>query len=437
MPRRNLNEMFTAADIHEMLPHERIVFFAVAAEAGRRQGDAQLEAVSRKDLGIAYRAEHRYEEALESWRESLRLFESLQDVQGQAKVLDDLGTTSTSLSDFGLAQDYYMRGLQLSVAADLTELQDMMMSHLMAMLSYEQRHLGDRPAASYVQLEKFAKEYGLADLTDAAGRILGRVAATEDQHSWWPYDTSEISASRLNDLAIQYLAADQSLRAIRIFQRMLRRYPEDSDESGVNALLYSIGDAYREIGLWEDAVNYLSQALAGYQARSNHQMEARIAYYLAAIHRELRDTESALRYARLAVDARRPAAEPETENRAVLASALFDAGHPQGARAELAECLNMLGSVQGSDRYLRGAVSDLMDELAMAWQVEIRADRRELAVELGHYLRAQGDSPGPGPPDRRTDPATDRTLYDLATIWSTPMTGEERWGWKHHPKGNP
>ena len=100
------------------------------AEAGRQHGEAGLEAIARKDLAHAYQAEHRDDEALESLRESLRLFESRQDVQGQAEVLDDLGT-GCAVSDFELAQRYFLSGLRLSAAADLTELRDKLKAQLM------------------------------------------------------------------------------------------------------------------------------------------------------------------------------------------------------------------------------------------------------------------------------------------------------------------
>jgi tetratricopeptide (TPR) repeat protein len=434
MASRDPRERFLGGQVEDMLPHEQVVYFALLAGASRRQRSPDAEAACRASLGAAYRAEQRYDEAIESWLESLKLYEVLHDEQAQARVLDDLGTTSAILSDLDLSQKYYLRGLRLTSAAALTELSDMISSHLLTMLSHEQRAIRDRPAGRYVELADFAAEHGFGEIAATAGRILGRIVPTADeQDSWWPYGTNALSMSQLNDRALHYLIADQSLRAIRIFQLMIRDCPAGEDRLRLNALIYSVGDAYREIGLWEDAAPYLTQALAGYQAIGQHWMEARIAYYLASIYREMHDTESAARYARLGTDAATAAGQWEAENRAALATALFDADRPREACAELAQSLSKADSAAHPSRHRGEQAGQLMREIAGAWRIAARADPSEMAAELGRHLSA-GSVPGApeaGPDAIFPDPVTTRLLHGLAIILSTPETGEERWTWNH------
>jgi tetratricopeptide (TPR) repeat protein len=436
MTRRNVNELFRTGQADDMLPHEKIVYFAFVAGGIRQQGDLESEAFSRRELGTAYYAEQRFEEAVEAWLQSLQLFENLHDEQAQALVLDDLGTISV-LSDLDLAQKYYMQGLRITSTAGLAELTDTITGHLLTMLREEQRTGRDRPARSYVDLEAFAREQGLTQIADTTGRILGRMVPTVDeQNSWWPYDTGELSASQLNDHAIHCLVDNQSLRAIRIFQRILRDLPEGTEVSRTSAFLYNIGDAYREIGLWEDAAPYLTQALTGYLAAGRPSMEATIAYYLAGIYREMGDTESTVRYARLGIKAGRIAGRWEAENRAALAAALFDLGQPWDACAELARCLSVAQSATHPSRFLDGQADKLLAELAEAWSIAPRTDPSEMAVELGRRLSMQDTDGMPGTgPDSLLDLTSEQLLHRLAIIFSTPETGEERWRWNRRPKG--
>jgi tetratricopeptide (TPR) repeat protein len=134
MQNRDLEPMFAAGQVREMLPHERIVYFALHAKAALAQGKAGAEAVFRHGLGAAYHAEQRHYEAIESWLDSLRLFESLDDTQGRARVLDDLGIISIDQADFARAQNYFLQGLRLANDAGLADVNDMITSHLLAML---------------------------------------------------------------------------------------------------------------------------------------------------------------------------------------------------------------------------------------------------------------------------------------------------------------
>jgi tetratricopeptide (TPR) repeat protein len=434
MGSRNPQERLITGQIDDIPPHEQVVYFATGAEMSRQEKSPEAEATYRYGLGAAYHAEQRYDEAIESWLESLKLFEALHDEPAQARTLDHLGTTSDIMSNLDLSQTYYLRGLRLTSAAGLTELSDMISGHLLTTLSYEQQAGHDRPARSYVELANFATEYGFRKIAAAAGMILGRIVPTrDDQDSWSSYGNSARSISELNDRALHYMIADQSLRAIRIFQRMIRDWPVDEDRRRLNTVIYSVGDAYREIGLWEDAATHLLWALSGYQAMGQPWMEARIAYYLASIYRELHDTESTARYARLGIDAARVAGQWETENRAALAAALFDTDRPRGACAELVQCLSMADSAAHPSRYHGEQADQLMKEIASTWDIGVRADPDEMAAELGRYLSARNASGAPeaGPDDLFPDPATALLLRRLATILSTPETGEERWHWDH------
>lgn len=428
--------MFLAGQYADMLPHEQIVHFALAAGASRQQRALEAEALSRDFLGAAYQAEQRRDEAIESWLETLELYKSLHDDRSQVRVLDNLGTASAMLADFNRAQEYYLRGLRLACDGGLPEQSDELSGHLLTMLFHEQRTGRDRPARRYVELADFAGEYGLNGIAATAGRILGRKAPADDQQdSWWPFDISALPVRQLNDLALQYLVADQSLRAIRIFQRMIRIRPYDpdaEDSAQLKALIYSVGDAYREIGLWEDAAPHLTQALTGYQAAGHPWMEARITYYLASIYRELGDAESAARYARLGIDAAKAAGGWEAENRGALAAALFDADQQQDACTELARSLAMVGSVKyPSQRRLRQA-DQLMREVAGTWGVAAHADPAETAAELSRCLSAHSAASAPEMwSDGFPGPEAVCLLHGLANLLSTPETGEERWHWKH------
>jgi tetratricopeptide (TPR) repeat protein len=410
MRSRNLKNLFTSDRIHEAEPHEQIAFYELVIVVARTQGENELEAAFGLNLGMAYLDENRHEEALDRLSNSSMIFESLGNASRQAETLDNLGIVCSNMGDFEHAQQYYLRALETSIKLKSTELISSVSRNLTIMLAREQETARDRPAAEYIELEQRATEYGLTELASAANAILGR-ASTERSNGKLAISTIDVvnepPMGELNDLAINCLVSNQSLRAIKIFQHMLQYAELHGDMTNMSHLLYSIGDAYREIGLWQDASEFFARALAAFEAADLKGMEARTAQYLAISYRELGDLKAAAMYAERSAEigATEGKTTWEVDARATLASILFAADQYGQAQAELARCLNILGSVPASSedpleydshvrQLLRGiaerlstsASSQMLDYLQAHSFSRNANDRDDLAASLRHEI---------------------------------------------------
>jgi DNA-binding SARP family transcriptional activator/tetratricopeptide (TPR) repeat protein len=166
------------------------------------------------------------------------------DLETTALALEWRAISAVVLADYSAARGYAERGLDLA------------------------RRAGSRHA-----------EYGCLSVAGIALAWLGEdeqaVAACERAlaiASSLPAPTCEVEA--LIDITRVYTIVKRPLNALVTGQRALELCNELGDTSSAAGVSAILGDAYRALGRYQDAVDYLSRAVATYQGYQRHRLHA-------------------------------------------------------------------------------------------------------------------------------------------------------------------
>lgn len=71
-------------------------------------------ALAHKAIGLCYNRQGKFPEALSSWQQSLDIFTTIGDREGQANLLNNIGTIYHNVGDLVKALDYYFQSLKIA-----------------------------------------------------------------------------------------------------------------------------------------------------------------------------------------------------------------------------------------------------------------------------------------------------------------------------------
>ena len=107
-----LNDM--AAESYASDPQAAILYGERALQLADSVNYLQGKALALKNIGLGYYFEQDYLKVLESWQESLEVYESLGDENGISNLLNNLGAIYFNQGDNPKALEYWLRSLQIA-----------------------------------------------------------------------------------------------------------------------------------------------------------------------------------------------------------------------------------------------------------------------------------------------------------------------------------
>ncbi|HTZ08098.1 MAG TPA: tetratricopeptide repeat protein, partial [Acidimicrobiales bacterium] len=160
--------------------HRRaITWCATAVEEAERAGERDALANALKVLDWANMDLGRLEDPV-NWRRALALFEELEDLTGQASVLNMLGGNAYERGDWPTALDLYRRAQAMVHRTGNSVIAAFYMNNI-GEISLEQGHLAEARAL-FVEASRIWRAAGYRSGAASVQVLLGRVAAGEGRH---------------------------------------------------------------------------------------------------------------------------------------------------------------------------------------------------------------------------------------------------------------
>jgi CHAT domain-containing protein/uncharacterized protein HemY len=234
--------------------------------------DLQGEAYSLNNLGNAYYSLGEYQRAIDYHEQRLALAYELEDLQGEAYSLNNLGNVYYSLGQYQQAINYYEQSLAL--AYELEDLQGE--ANSLNNLGNAYHSLGEYQRAIDYHEQSLALAYELEDLY-GQGNSLGNLGIVyyslrqyqqainyHEQRLTLAYELEDLQgeAYSLNNLGLVYFALGQYQQAIDYYEQSLAIKRELEDRQGESSSLNNLGITYYSLGKYQQAIDYYEQSLA-------------------------------------------------------------------------------------------------------------------------------------------------------------------------------
>ncbi|MGD0703900.1 MAG: tetratricopeptide repeat protein [Trebonia sp.] len=291
-----------------------------ALVAARHGGDAGIEGSALNNLGLAYRAERRFEEAVTSYRQALAIFHATGDQQSEGAALDNLGSAyrelgrfedacashQQALAIFGATGDRHGHGGALNnlgnAYRELGRFSDAIASYQQALAILQE--VGDRQCEG-MALNNLGRAY------QQLGRFGEAVACYQRDIEICREAGDRLGEGRtLNNLGRSYQELRQFEEAVTSYQQSLAMKREAGDQHGAGRTLQNLGRAYQELRRFEEATDCYQQALAIFRETDDRYDEGKTMDYLGGVNRETRRPDRATACWREAAAAMRAAGDP-------------------------------------------------------------------------------------------------------------------------------
>lgn len=259
----------------QLLPLDPATALLQAEQALRlatvRGGASTDAAAAHVAIGAAYQAQRHYDHALASFRRALKLYRSLQDVPGRARVLRHLGQALHLQGDTGQARNSYLEALRL--AQETRDLTATALTYTRIAELYESQRLWARALASHERAYASWQQTG-----DQAGQTASLTAMGASHHQLRHYS-----------------------RALYYLRQALADAQKLNDSTRTSQALTSTGQVYDELGNYEEALGYYARALRFMPAATPPAQRATALHVLATTHDSLGNWSDAIRALREAV----------------------------------------------------------------------------------------------------------------------------------------
>ncbi|NEO06888.1 MULTISPECIES: tetratricopeptide repeat protein [unclassified Moorena] len=344
----------------------------------RQLEDRQGIANSLNNLGLAYYRLGEYGKAIEFHQQSLSLSRELEDRQGQANSLGNLGLAYYNLGQYRKAIEFHQQSLSLSRELKYHQGEAASLGNLG--LAYGKLGQYRKAIEFHQQSLTLARELknrqGEAHSLNNLGlayRKLGQYPKAIEFHQQSLSLSRELEdrqgeAYSLNNLGLVYDSLGQYRKAIEFHQQSLSLFRELGDRQGIANSLNNLGNAYRRLGQYRKAIEFHQQSLSLSRELEDRQGEAYSLNNLGLVYDILGQYRKAIEFLQQSLSLKR-----ELEDR-------------QGE----AYSLNNLGLVYHSLGQYRKAIEFHQQSLSLARELEHRQGEAYSLGNLGNAYRRLG-----------------------------------------------
>lgn len=355
-----------------------------ALSVARKLDDAEGVAQTLANIGGVYRSQGDYTKALASYAESVKRWEALGRPAGMARTLSSIGVLRYFQGEYDAALDSFQSALKLLEGSDDKDTAAGALNGIGAV--HRERGEYDLALDFYRQSLRAAEAQGNKIRIGVALNNIGILYkswgdyARALEHYQRSYDLRAavgdklgMSITMLNIGDIHQLQGNYAL-SVDYFQKSLALREALGDKEGVATVLSALGDGYRLIGRYDLALENLRRSLSLREALGNKPRIARTLHNLGSVLLSQGDAASALRLYERALTLEEEAGDKErsvdTLNRLGLA---YEA---QGVREKALEAASRAASLARQIGYMGGF-----------WQSRAVAGRAHRA--LGHAGEAR------------------------------------------------
>jgi CHAT domain-containing protein/uncharacterized protein HemY len=242
--------------------------------------DKKAEADRLLDQGIQQAKTSQFRAAIQSWEQSLKLYQEIGDRKGEANSLNNLGNAYGSLGQYQKAIKFYQQSLSVQqqigdrnrVAKSLMNLGNAYLrlgEYQKAIDFYQQslsiqQQIGDRNGVAN-SLNNLGSAYDSLGEYQKALKFYQQSLSIRQQIS----DRNGVAVS-LNNLGNAYLRLGEYQKAIDFYQQSLPIFQEISDRNGVASSLMNLGNAYLRLREYQKAIEFYQQSLSIRQEIGDH-----------------------------------------------------------------------------------------------------------------------------------------------------------------------
>jgi tetratricopeptide (TPR) repeat protein len=274
-------------------PQDRVEWLTTAAEAARRVGDRSGEGCALGNLGLAYAALGRVDEAIGCYEKHLAIARKIGDRRGEGNALGNLGPAYADLGQVDKAVGFYEQALVID-----REIGDRRgEGNALGNLGVAYADLGqvDKAVGFYEQVLEIAQEIGdrrsegntLGNLGSAYYR-LGQVDKAVGFYEQRLVIAREIGDRRgegnaLGNLGLAYADLDQVDKAVGFYEQQLAIAREVGDRRGEGAALGNLGSAYAALDQVEKAIGYYEKQLVSAREIGDRRGDANACWNLGLV----------------------------------------------------------------------------------------------------------------------------------------------------------
>ncbi|HEY9602049.1 MAG TPA: CHAT domain-containing protein [Allocoleopsis sp.] len=264
------NSTFLACNSLRQYP-KAISFYLQSLEIYRKLNNRQGEANALFNLGVAYSNQRKNQEAIKHYQQSLAIYREISNRQWEAKTLNNLGNVYADLGQYQKAIDLIQQSLVIK-----REINDRLGE------VYSFKSLG----AVYETIYNFPREVEFYQQSLTLAKEL---------------NNRPMEADILIALGRAYKNLGNYGKAIDLEQQGLTLCQEISNLYGEADALNELGLVYNRMGNYEQAINYLQQSLAIAKKPSGHALASSFLGNLAQVYINIGDYNKGNIYAQQAL----------------------------------------------------------------------------------------------------------------------------------------
>ncbi len=277
-----------------------------ALDAARRQQREYAESAMLTCLGIVYRRQGKYADAIDMYQQSLAIKRRIGDVAGEATALGNLGIVYANQGKSADAEAIYQQSLEIArrigdVAGEARHLgnlgivyrrqgkyadaidmyqQSLEIARRIGDVAGESRHLGNLGIV-YRSQGKYADAEAMYQQSLEIARRIGNVAG---------------EATQLGNLGIVYRSQGKYAEAEAMYQQSLEIERRIGNVAGEATDLGNLGELYTAQGKYAEAETMLTQSLEICQRIGNVSVEAIVYYNFGLLYEKQGQLETAMPY---------------------------------------------------------------------------------------------------------------------------------------------
>jgi two-component system NtrC family sensor kinase len=236
----------------------------LAGKTGYTKGKAE----GLRTLGFCLVRLSKHQEAHACLEEALSLFESLNDLRGQATVYEYFGIIQRSRGDLGASLESIFKAIALSQQTAFTE--NEATNYYQLGVTY--RHLGNYEKA----LDYLYKSLSVSRAINFSLMV----------------------GYNINVIGSIYFETGDYTRALEYYREGLILRQQFGDKWGEAGSLDNIGSTHLKLGDWQQAINFCKQSLAINQATGDKKGQANALLHLAEIYKQTNNWQEATNFCR-------------------------------------------------------------------------------------------------------------------------------------------
>ncbi len=294
-----------AREINDSQMAEQVQTFLQQAQSQNNPQKVQAERLI--EQGDQQRQAGQFEAALQSYQQTLTIYQQIKDRQGEGLALANLGNTYNNRSDFTKAIEYLQQALKIVREINDRENEAKILSNL---------------GVAYLNLKNYAKAMDYLQQGLAVAQQLKDSQLEQQVQKWLQLaqgqsNPQKAEADRLIEQGNQQLRTGQFEAALQSLQTALNIYQQIKDRGGEGKALAKLGLVYANFGDSDKAVGFAEQSLAIAREIRNQEGVGEALNNLGTVYLTMGDYAKAIWYTQQSLESTRAINDRQGEGAAL------------------------------------------------------------------------------------------------------------------------